>query len=113
MPTLVEEKSIISNHHIVSDHLAEITDATLKGMSLSASWTLHYGRVAGLGDFSGREVVIAWDEGGSSRMQGGITDGQWETFKLAFAGTGRISVLSDKPLATNWKFDYRFLEAIK
>lgn len=76
-------------------------------------WVWHYGAVKGLGYFTtagGKEVVIRWDGDASSRKQGGISDPQWEIFKLAFAGTGRIAVLSDQP-EPNWKFDYRFLEA--
>ena len=75
--------------------------------------TLHYGKITGIGDFSqagGREVVIVWDQGGASRKQGGISDAEWEIFKLAFSGSsGRIAVLSD--FVTGWQFDYRFLEA--
>ncbi len=79
----------------------------------AAAWQWHYGKVTGLGSFStagGKEVVILWDEGGSSRMQGGIADSEWEIFKMAFAGSGRIAVMSDKS-NQDWKFDYRFLEA--
>ena len=95
-----------------------IDEEMIKGMPRSKSrggspWRWHYGQVKGLGYFStagGREVVIMWDEGGSSRKQGGISDEQWEIFKMAFEGTGRIAVLSDKADYA-WKFDYRFLEA--
>lgn len=57
----------------------------------------------------GREVVVQWDQGGGWRKQGAITDAEWEVFKLAIAGTGRVAVLSD--LVAGWQFDYRFLEA--
>ncbi|MFN7961181.1 MAG: hypothetical protein U0002_07905 [Thermoanaerobaculia bacterium] len=98
---------------VLADSLQSINAATLKAADLSQAFTWHYGKVTGLGFFStagGREVVILWDEGGYSRMQGGISDQDWEIFRLAFQGTGRIAVLSDKP-APDWKFDYRFLEA--
>lgn len=90
-----------------------INSAMLQLREFRVGWIWHYGRVAGLGYFStagGCEVVIVWDEGGSSRQQGGITDQQWEIFKLAFAGSGRIAIMSDN---ADWKFDYRFLEAQK
>jgi len=92
----------------------ELDQATLGAAKLRAVWTWHYGRVAGMGNFStagGREVVLTWDEGGASRKQGGISDEQWEIFTLAFNGSGRISVLSDKSDPIQWMFDYRFLEA--
>ena len=97
----------------VSTHRFDLDEATLKLAGVLGVFTWHYGTVTGLGFFStagGREVVILWDEGGASRKQGGISDLEWEIFKLAFAGTGRIAVLSDKA-APDWKFDYRFLEA--
>jgi hypothetical protein len=74
----------------------------------------HFGRVTRLGTFEvvGREVTIAWEEGGSTSQQGHITDEQWEIFKLAFLSTGRIAVLSDK-IDETWMYDYRFLEAIR
>ncbi|MDJ0705630.1 MAG: hypothetical protein QNJ46_20325 [Leptolyngbyaceae cyanobacterium MO_188.B28] len=98
---------------ILAKQRADLDFQTLKDLQLAAAWRWHYGNVTGLGFFStagGREVVIQWDEGGASRKQGGISDEQWEVFKLAFEGTGRIAVLSDEP-DTGWKFDYRFLEA--
>jgi hypothetical protein len=100
---------------VLAPRAADIDAATLSANGL-ASWRMHYGKVAGLGYFTtagGREVVINWDEGGASRMQGGLSDQQWEVFCLAFAGTGRIMILSDKPSDWDWKFDYRFLEAQK
>ena len=97
----------------LSSHRFDIDEATLKLAGLQEVFTWHYGTVTGLGFFStggGREVVILWDEGGTSRKQGGISDQEWEIFRLAFEGTGRIAVLSDKA-SPDWKFDYRFLEA--
>lgn len=81
----------------------------------SGEFRWHYGAVTGLGFFSsasGREVVIVWDEGGASRAQSGISDSQWEIFKLAFERGFRIAILSDKP-DPDWKFDYRYLESQK
>lgn len=98
---------------ILAGSLHEISSETLKVPHLGAAWTFHYGSVSGLGYFEtagGREVVIQWDEGGASRKQGGISDAQWEIFRIAFDNGGRVAVLSDKS-GTDWKFDYRFLEA--
>lgn len=74
----------------------------------------HFGRVTRLGTFEvvGREVTIVWEEGGVTSQQGDLTDAQWEIFKLAFATTGRIAVLSDK-IEESWMYDYRFLEAVR
>lgn len=75
----------------------------------------HYGRVTGLGYFEiagGRSVSIAWEGGGVSSQQGDITDEQWEIFKLAFATTGRIAILSDLDGEAAY-YDYRFLEAVR
>ena len=91
--------------------LSELNAATLQAAGLPGTYMWHYGTIVGIGYFSqegGREVVIQWDQGGGSRQQGSISDAQWEIFKLAFAGSGRIAVLSD--YVTNWQFDYRFLE---
>lgn len=101
------------NQQTLSRHLSDIDQFTLESVGAAAAFAWHYGTVSGLGFFStagGREVVIVWDEGGASRQQGSISDQDWEIFKLAFAGRGRISVLSDKA-GQDWKFDYRFLEA--
>ncbi len=106
------QNTVASQLRVVAPQLAELDVATLKAAGLTGTFLWHYGKVTSLGNFSqagGNEVVIAWDEGGASRMQGGITDPQWEIFKLAFCGTGRVAVLSDSPY--DWRFDYRFLEA--
>jgi len=98
---------------VLAKQRADIDVRTLEMLQLATAWRWHYGNVVGLGFFStagGREVVIQWDEGGSSRKQGGVSDEEWEVFKLAFEGTGRIAVISDKA-DPQWKFDYRFLEA--
>jgi hypothetical protein len=97
---------------VVAPQLSELNAATLQANGLAGIFAWHYGMITGIGDFSqagGREVVIVWDQGGASRKQGGISDAEWDIFKLAFSGTGRIAVLSD--FGTNWQFDYRFLEA--
>jgi hypothetical protein len=75
----------------------------------------HYGRITRLGNFEvagGREVVIAWEEGGVTSQQGHISDGEWEILKLAFLSSGRIAVLSDVQ-DEGWMYDYRFLEAVR
>jgi hypothetical protein len=75
----------------------------------------HFGRVTRLGNFEiagGREVTIAWEEGGVTAQHGSITDAQWEVFTLAFKTTGQIAVLSDQE-GDGWMYDYRFLEAVR
>jgi hypothetical protein len=97
---------------VVVPQLSQLNAATLQASNLPGTFITHYGTVIELGYFTtagGREVVIVWDSGGASRQQGGISDAQWEIFKLAFAGTGRIYVLSD--FVSNWQFDLRFLAA--
>lgn len=77
------------------------------------SW--HYGRITRMGNFQiagGREIVIAWEEGGVTSQQGQISDAEWEILKLAFLSTGRVAVLSDAP-DEGWMYDYRFLEAVR
>jgi hypothetical protein len=96
----------------VAPQLSQLNAATLQASNLPGTFVSHYGTVVELGYFTtagGREVVIVWDSGGASRQQGGISDAQWEIFKLAFAGTGRVYLLSD--FVTNWQFDLRFLAA--
>jgi hypothetical protein len=80
-----------------------------------SAFNWHYGRISRLGHFEiagGREVVIAWEEGGVTSQQGNISDAEWEIFKLAFVSTGRIAVLSDLS-DDGWMYDYRFLEAVR
>ena len=75
----------------------------------------HFGRVTSLGVYemaNSRTVTILWEEGGVSNQQGEITDVQWEIFKLAFVGAGRIAILSDQE-DKHWMYDYRFLEALR
>jgi len=97
---------------VVAPQLSQLNAATLQASGMPATFQWHYGTIVGLGYFTtagGREVVIVWDQGGASRQQGNISDAQWEIFKAAFAGTGRIALLSD--FVSNWQFDLRFLEA--
>ncbi len=80
-----------------------------------AEFAWHYGRVTRLGHSEiagGNSVTIIWEEGGVSSVQGTMTDGQWEIFKLAFMTSGRIAVLSDES-GDRWMYDYRFLEAVR
>lgn len=80
-----------------------------------AEFAWHYGRVTRLGHSEiagGNSVTIIWEEGGVSSVQGTMTDGQWEIFKLAFLTSGRIAVLSDHA-GDRWMDDYRFLEAVR
>jgi hypothetical protein len=89
----------------------EVTQARHAG----AKFEWHFGRISSLGSFEiagGRAVTIVWDQGGVSSQQGDISEEQWEIFKLAFLGNGRVSVLSDEA-GDGWMYDYRFLEAVK
>jgi len=79
----------------------------------------HYGRVTRLGSYDvisnakdRRSVTIMWESGGLSCQYGDITDEQWEIFKMAFMGTGMISILSDQS-GESWMYDLRFLEAVR
>lgn len=75
----------------------------------------HYGRITRMGNFEiagGREIVIVWEEGGVTSQQGSISDAEWDIFKLAFLSTGRIAILSDAQ-GEAWRYDYRFLEAVR
>jgi hypothetical protein len=100
--------------HQLHDTSAEALGAA-QATAAGAAFAWHYGRVTGLGSYDvagGRGVTIAWDEGGSSSHVGDITDAQWEVFKIAFAASGRIAVLSDEP-GDGWMYDYRYLEAVR
>jgi hypothetical protein len=57
-----------------------------------------------------KEVTIVWEEGGATSHHD-VSDGQWEIFKLAFLGTGRIAILSEEK-GESWMYDHRFLEAV-
>src|SRR5215471_305238 len=75
---------------VVAPQLSQLNAATLQASGMPGTFQWHYGTIVGLGAFAtagGREVVIVWDSGGASRQQGGISDADWEIFKLAFAGT--------------------------
>jgi hypothetical protein len=75
----------------------------------------HFGRITRISHSEvagGRGVTIVWEEGGVTSQHGDISDGQWEVFKLAFLGTGRVAVLSDQK-GEGWMYDYRFLEAVR
>jgi hypothetical protein len=97
-------------HKVGSDAL-EAAQAKEAG----AEFAWHFGRITRMGNFEiadGRGVSIIWEEGGASSKQGEISEGQWEIFKLAFLGTGRIAILSDEE-GEDWMYDYRFLEAVR
>ena len=75
----------------------------------------HFGRITSLGSYSvagGRSVSIAWEGGGATSQQGDISDDQWEIFKISFATTGRIAILSELE-GEDALYDYRFLEAVR
>lgn len=93
------------------------TDAleAAQAQQAGAAFAWHYGRVTRLSHFEiagGNGVTIIWEEGGVTSVQGTLTDGQWEIFKLAFMTSGRIAVLSDEA-GDGWMYDYRFLEAVR
>lgn len=80
-----------------------------------AAFEWHFGRLTRMGTYEaggGRGVTIVWEEGGVASQHGGITDEQWDVFKLAFLSSGRVAVLSDEP-GDGWMYDYRFLEAVR
>lgn len=97
--------------HEAGEKALEVAQAKNAGSDFQ--W--HFGRVNCLGFYEiagGRSVTISWEGGGITAQQGDITDDQWEIFKLAFATTGRIAILSD--LSKDEAFyDYRFLEAVR
>ncbi len=107
------KKSAKSSAQFRETSAEAIGAAQAKQAGREFSW--HYGRITRMGNFEvagGREVVIAWEEGGVTSQQGNISDAEWEIFKLAFLSIGRIAILSD---ATDegWMYDYRFLEAVR
>src|SRR5919206_991937 len=86
--------------------------AQAKGAGVDFQW--HFGRITRIGHYEvgGRkEVTIVWEEGGVT-SHNDISDDQWEIFKLAFLGTGRIAILSDEG-NERWMYDHRFLEAVR
>ena len=90
----------------------DLEAAQAKGAGEDFQW--HFGRITRIGHYSianRKEVTIVWEEGGVT-SHNEISDDQWEIFKLAFLGTGRIAILSDEP-DERWMYDYRFLEAVR
>jgi hypothetical protein len=91
--------------------------AALETLRLPKGAARHEGTVRELGRYDwatpGRYVVIDWDEVGVVDLHGGITDEQWEVFKLAFSGSGRVAILSDKEDAMQWVVDFRILGAVR
>jgi hypothetical protein len=80
-----------------------------------AKFEWHYGRITRLGHSEiagGNSVTIVWEERGITSQHGGLSEEQWDIFKLAFLTTGRIAVLSDVD-GDGWMYDYRFLEAVR
>jgi len=105
--------SSTTEHQITRPGADELGEAQAQRAGINFEW--HFGRVTGLGIYeitSSKTVTILWDEGGVSNQQGDLTDEQWEIFKLAFVGSGRIAILSDLE-AKRWMYDYRFLEALR
>lgn len=93
--------------------LDELELAQAEQVGSDFAW--HFGRVTNLGFVeitNSKTVTILWEEGGISSQQGDISDEQWEIFRLAFVGSGRVAILSDQD-ETHWMYDYRFLEAVR
>ena len=107
------KKRAAKGHQIHETSAEGLGEAQATAAGAAFAW--HYGRVTGVGSYGvegERGVTVSWEEGGASSHVGGITDAQWEVFRLAFAGTGRVAVLSDEP-GDGWMYDYRYLEALK
>ena len=86
--------------------------AQAEGAGADFQW--HFGRITRIGHYEVgglKEVTIVWEEGGVTSHHD-VSDEQWEIFKLAFLGTGRIAILSDETGET-WMYDHRFLEAVR
>lgn len=99
--------------HQIHEPSAEGLEAA-QASAAGSAFAWHYGRLTSLGSYQdgdGRGVTIAWEEGGSTSHVGDISDAQWEVFKLAFATSGRVAILSDE--AEGWWHDYRYLEAVR
>ena len=89
-----------------------LEDAQAEGAGIDFHW--HYGRITRIGRYEVgalKEVTIVWEEGGATSHHD-MSDEQWEIFKLAFLGTGRIAILSDET-EDSWMYDHRFLEAVR
>ena len=102
-----------TEHQMTRAGSDELGEAQAQRAGINFEW--HFGRVTSLGVYeitNSRTVTILWEEGGVSNQQGEITDEQWEIFKLAFVGSGRIAILSDQE-DKRWMYDYRFLEAVR
>lgn len=92
---------------------------TAQAERIGTDFRWHHGRITRLGTYSilssaenRRTVTILWEEGGLSSQHGEIDDEQWEILKMAFMGTGMITVLSDQS-GEDWMYDIRFLEAVR
>lgn len=108
-----ERSSGTTEQQITRSGSQELGAAQAQRAGVDFEW--HFGRVTSLGVHdiaNSRTVTILWDEGGLSNQQGDLSDEQWEIFKLAFVGSGRIAVLSDEG-DRRWMYDYRFLEAVR
>jgi len=102
-----------TEHQMTRPGSDELGEAQAQRAGINFEW--HAGRVTSLGVYeitNSRTVTILWEEGGVSNQQGEITDEQWEIFRLAFLGAGRIAILSDQE-DKGWMYDYRFLEALR
>ena len=108
-----QQTSGMTEHQMTRAGSDELGEAQAKRAGINFEW--HSGRVTSMGAYeitNSKTVTILWEEGGVSNQQGDITDEQWEIFKLAFLGSGRIAILSDLE-EKRWMYDYRFLEALR
>ncbi len=92
---------------------------TAQAERVGTDFKWHHGRINRLGTYAilsslenRRTVTVLWEEGGLSSVHGDIGDEQWEILKMAFMGTGMITVLSDQE-GDDWMYDFRFLEAVR
>ena len=102
-----QRTSDTTEHQMTRAGSDELGEAQAQRAGINFEW--HFGRVTSLGVYeiaNSRTVTILWEEGGVSNQQGEVTDEQWEIFKLAFLGSGRIAILSDQEDKL-WMYDYR------
>ena len=105
-------KSAEGRRHQVRETSAEGVEAT-QAREAGANFDWHYGRVSRLGNF---EIAAAGKSSSSgtkgvSSQHGNIAT-RGDILKLAFMSTGRIAILSDES-EENWRFGFRFLEAVR
>ena len=102
-----------TEHQMTRPGSDELGEAQAQRAGINFEW--HFGRVTSMGVYGLPKTGTSrfcGKKGASATQQGEITDEQWEIFKLAFVGSGRIAILSDQE-EKGWMYDYRFLEALR